>query len=74
MFDDDEGESPLGDCPTCGGTGEFADGGECHDCGGTGDETRLPPRGREWCEVCGRGLNAEDMAMKNGMCVPCANE
>jgi len=26
------------------------------------------------CQVCGRGLNSEDLEMNNGMCIPCANE
>ena len=76
-------------CPQCGGdmdtTGRLCS--ECHkedcmDCGMCEDcvqraidaAEEWEPRPRRNCEVCGRGLNAEDEAMNNGMCIPCSEE
>ena len=64
-----------GFCARCGQPSECT---LCSDCrveaGFDAEERDDAPkrRGRVQCEVCGRGLNAEDEAMNNGMCVPCA--
>lgn len=38
------------------------------------EEYEETKRRRVQCEVCGRGLNAEDLEMNTGMCIPCAME